>query len=209
MKAGDLKCRMANAMLLEEAKVWSAMRNLRERGLLTTGARGVNAPNMTYLDAARILLAHVVKTKPGRAAPDFVRDFGSLAWANQGFAWKGDPFTLSELVPDASTETFEEALATLIRVFSEHRESPAFKSAGTKDAAGVFHNPICQVRVFEEERYAEIDMGGALYSFDAGLSPIRQWTSQQDERERLGRQCVAFVNQEVVALIADGFREGD
>jgi len=204
MKAGDLKVRMAKAMLLEEPKVWSAMRNLREQGLLTTGARGVNAPDMTYLDAARVLLAHIVKSKPGRAAPALVRDFGSLEWANRAFPLKDDPFTLNELVPDAPADTFEQALAALIRVFGEHRQSPWFKNRGSGH-----RNPLCQIRVFEEDRYAEIDMAGALYHFDAGTVPLSKWTPQHDERERLGRQCLAFVNQEVVAMIADGFREGE
>ncbi|PZO36598.1 MAG: hypothetical protein DCE92_08740 [Alphaproteobacteria bacterium] len=57
-------------------------RNLREARLVTTGARGVNAPAMQRLDAARLLLAIAVTDRPVRAA-QAVRDFGQLTDIDQ------------------------------------------------------------------------------------------------------------------------------
>lgn len=54
-----------------------AFRGLREAGLVTTGARGVNAPPMTPLDAARLLIVLAVTDRPSRAA-EVVADFGGL-----------------------------------------------------------------------------------------------------------------------------------
>ncbi|WP_305970909.1 MULTISPECIES: hypothetical protein [unclassified Mameliella] len=208
MKAGDLKRIVAEAMLVEPSKVWVTMRNLRENDLITTGARGVNAPDLTYRDAARVLLAHILDSNPGRAAPRYVRDFGRLPWANPAFAWEDDPFTLAELAPDSPTDTLEDAIAALIRVFAECRETAAFVEAGTRLRDGGFRNPVCRIEVFEEDAAATISMGAAHYAFNERPTSVRDWTPDQNEDLRLGRQAIAFVNQEVVARIADGFEGG-
>lgn len=207
MKFGGLKERIAEAMLVTPDTVHSTMRNLRERegGWLTTGARGVNAPDMTYLDAARILIAQIVDSNPGRAAPRIVRAFGCLPLTNPEIAEAGDPFTLSELVPDSSTGTFEEAVAAAIRVFAECRDTEAFRDAGTRLRDGGFDDPRCDIEIHEEDSAAYIWFGAATYSFAADPAPIRDWTREQDERYLLGRQVIARVNKAVVGHIARGF----
>lgn len=50
-------------------------RILKANGLLSTGARGVNAPHMTALDAARMTLALLGTERPSQAA-EAVRKFG-------------------------------------------------------------------------------------------------------------------------------------
>lgn len=52
-------------------------RFLKEAGLLTTGARGVNAPDMTYLDAARMTIALMATDSPAQCV-DRVKQFGPL-----------------------------------------------------------------------------------------------------------------------------------
>lgn len=209
MKFGELRQTMAVAMVVDVERIHVTMRNLRESRLLTTGARGVNAPDMTYLDAARILIAHIVNGNPGRAAPRIVRAFGSLPWEDRDFAWTGDPFTLSELVPDSPITTFEEALAALVRVYAECRETDAFRNAGRRLRNGSFDLPRCVIEIHEEDNWAFIRMNEAAYSFAAPSPPICEWSEDQDADCRLGRQSVAFVNQAVISHIAEGFATGN
>jgi hypothetical protein len=61
----------------EEAYVSGVARYLREAGLLTQGARGVNAPHALPLDAARLLIALMAGGKAKDAAT-VVRDFGPM-----------------------------------------------------------------------------------------------------------------------------------
>jgi len=212
MKSGDLKETVAQAMLVDPEKVWVTMRNLRENDLLTTGARGVNAPDLTYRDAARVLLAHILNSNPGRAAPRMVNAFGPLPWSNpaacEDLSEYEEPFTLGDLLPDQSKNTFEEALAGLIRVFVECRDGTAFRLAGSLRRDRTLKNPPCLVEIFEEDAAATISMGNVQYSFNARPISVRDSTREHSDQTRLGRQCIAFVNQEVIARIADGFREG-
>ncbi|MGQ2941563.1 MAG: hypothetical protein ACT6Q7_14065 [Blastomonas fulva] len=68
---------LADRFRFEESKVQGYARILREAGLLTTGARGVNAPDATPLDAARLLIAMMLRAKKDDAA-EAVKLFGSF-----------------------------------------------------------------------------------------------------------------------------------
>lgn len=206
MKAGQLVNITSEAMEVPESAVRITMRNIREAGMLTSGARGVNAPDMTYLDAARVLIAQIADDNPGRRAPDYINDLGALPWANRGFEDLDEPFKISGLLPDADTSTFELALAELIRVFAECQNDPAFHEAGTRFRDGRFQKPQCRVEVFPRDFGARISMGRMLYDYYR-LQPASNWTPEADERFRLGAQRISFVNQEVIARIADGFAE--
>lgn len=108
----------------EFGSVMKLQRVLRDAGLLTTGARGVNAPDLVPLDAARMLIAALVTDKPS-LAPLAVTEFGTLPAA--------DAF-LSETVSEeggifaglTDAMTFEQALAFVIEAAAlaplEHRE---------------------------------------------------------------------------------------
>lgn len=207
MKQGNLIQIMSKALLVEEAKIGVTMRNLRETKLRTTGARGVNSPDMTYLDAARTLLPHIVESNPGRRAPQHVRDFGALCWSNPAAEDRPEPLSFGQILPDAGIKTFEDALAALIQLFVEARETLAFKEAGRVMRDGTFQNPQCRVEIFEEDQLAYVHLPGMQYQYAGPPMRAADWAPEKDERFRLGRQNVAFVNQEVIAVIADGFRE--
>lgn len=207
MKQGNLIQIMSKALLTEEAKIGVTMRNLREKELLTTGARGVNAPDMTYMDAARTLVAHIVEGNPGRRAPQHVRQFGALHWANPAAEHHPEPLSFGQVLPDVSIETFEDALAALIQLFVEARDCLAFKEAGRSMRDGSFEKPQCRVEIFEEDQLAHVYLPGMQYQYAAQPMRAVDWRPEKDERFRLGRQNIAFVNQEVIAVIADGFRE--
>lgn len=192
------------AMCVDSTVTEVTMRNIREAKKLTTGARGVNAPDMTYLDAARTLIAQILDENPGRASVTFVNTFGPLQWANSDHPWAGDPFTLQALAPGAPIDTLEQAIAALIRVFAECRADPRMIEAGTRLRDGGWLYPKCRIEVFPRDRWARIDMASALYDFGEFVT-MRDWTPDHDEQTRLGRQSICFVNQEVIARIADGF----
>jgi hypothetical protein len=56
---------------LPESSVAAVARVMREAGWLTTGARGVNAPEMTYVDAARLTLALLSGEPPSKVVEEF------------------------------------------------------------------------------------------------------------------------------------------
>lgn len=56
---------------LPEGSVAAVARVMREAGWLTTGARGVNAPEMTSVDAARMTLALLSGEPPGKVVEEF------------------------------------------------------------------------------------------------------------------------------------------
>jgi hypothetical protein len=112
---------MAEAMGLPIATVQVAFRVLRDGGLLTTGARGVNAPDMTPRDAARMLLWALVSDRPADAC-SAVEDFGNLEFEeypnvtrpNHHFRFEGGQFD--------GSHTLEQALTELISIFVEGDE---------------------------------------------------------------------------------------
>lgn len=77
MKQAQFITLMSQSLGVEEKTIRMIVRTLREAGLFTTGARGVNAPDITLLDAVRVVIAVVASPSPGRAARD-VRYFSTL-----------------------------------------------------------------------------------------------------------------------------------
>ncbi|MDJ0858638.1 MAG: hypothetical protein QNI90_18710 [Dinoroseobacter sp.] len=77
MKQAQFITLMSESLGVEEKTIRVIVRTLREAGLFTTGARGVNAPDITPLDAVRVVIAVVASTAPSRAVRD-VLYFGSL-----------------------------------------------------------------------------------------------------------------------------------
>ena len=67
MKPGPLALAVAAVLRLDHKSVEVTARALREAGLLTTGARGRNAPDMTPKDLAVHLIAALATDKPARA----------------------------------------------------------------------------------------------------------------------------------------------
>ncbi|MCE8507837.1 hypothetical protein KBY28_05155 [Ruegeria pomeroyi] len=77
MKQAEFISLMSEGLGVEEKTIRMIVRTLREAGLFTTGARGVNAPDITPLDAVRVIIAVVASPSPSRAVRD-VKYFGSL-----------------------------------------------------------------------------------------------------------------------------------
>lgn len=77
MKQGKFISLISDSLTMEEKTIRLIVRNLRESGLFTTGSRGTNAPDITSLDAARVIIAVLASPSPSKAVED-VRFFGSL-----------------------------------------------------------------------------------------------------------------------------------
>lgn len=67
MQPGSFIKLISDAYRVEEKTVAVYARFLREAGLLTSGARGVNAPHMLPVDAARMTIALLATDKPSQA----------------------------------------------------------------------------------------------------------------------------------------------
>ena len=104
------------------------IRELRNKRLITTGARGVNAPDMTPMDAARVTIAILGTDKPAHSA-DVVTDIGNLT-VNRSYS-KGDvPKFAKDLNYAVSLEemleeffTYQSNLSLAIRSIEVCRES--------------------------------------------------------------------------------------
>lgn len=120
MKSGPFIKIVAQAYGVEESTVTLVARMLKEAGLMTTGARGVNAPEMTALDAARITIALLGTDRPGRAV-EIVRTFGEITYDAGWSRGNGD----WAIGADDRLLAFEEVLA---KHFSFSQPLPPFYS---------------------------------------------------------------------------------
>lgn len=80
MKSASFINAMAHVFNVPHKTMVTYDRFLKEGGLLTTGARGVNAPHMTPLDAARVAIALLSTDAPGQAV-ERVKRFGALPYS--------------------------------------------------------------------------------------------------------------------------------
>lgn len=80
MKSAKFNKMMAESLTIPEKKVVVFARLLKEAGLLTTGARGRNAPEMTPLDAARMTLAILTTDSPSECV-ERVKRFGEIKFS--------------------------------------------------------------------------------------------------------------------------------
>lgn len=71
MRMGPFITLLSETYGLPESSLAAVARVLREAGWLTTGARGVNAPEMTHVDAARLTLALLSGEPPSKVVEEF------------------------------------------------------------------------------------------------------------------------------------------
>ena len=162
---------------LETVTVYARL--LKEAGLLTTGARGRNAPDMTPLDAARLVLAILTTNSPSQCV-ERVRRFGQIPYSPafrkiyRGYETM-QPDKFSELFKG---ETLEEVLAHLFSLPS---------AMGIKASAEWFHDHVFHLRISD---------------FDV-LAELFEW--KMDSGEIVGELVVPF-RGEVMVQGPDGFR---
>ena len=106
MQIGPFTTLIADTLAEDEKTVAIYLRELRVAGLLTTGARGVNAPHMLPLDAARVILALLATDRPSQAVA-MVNRYGAMRASRDGLS--GD---LADLLAD--NPTLEQVLIRII-----------------------------------------------------------------------------------------------
>lgn len=215
MKAGELIERIACVTGADIEVVKRAARDIREDGLLTTGARGVNAPDMVPLDAARLMIAMFADPVPGKAAAKLVRRYGSLANPYEA-PCEPDPFSV-EKVLNRTPDTFENVFAALIEIYAHHQDNRAFIEAGTMhydpDTKGYtkLSPPECLVELsIDPEATALIALGKRheslwQYAFTGPLKSLEEGIAG-DPRLSPVVTRITRIQQGAVAYIAEGFR---
>ncbi|WP_296221349.1 hypothetical protein [uncultured Sphingomonas sp.] len=148
MKAGPFISMLAGVFSVEEKTVFTFHRFLREGGLITTGARGVNAPDMTPLDAARMVIALLACDTPKQGVERVPR-FGQLRPKTFGdsCAWRESftPDEFASLFPGA--ETLEEVL---VFIFSRYLDQDS------EDASRWFGENVFSLTIRPGDLWAEL-----------------------------------------------------
>lgn len=112
---------MAEALTTPEKTVTDYTRRLKEAGLISTGARGVNAPEMTPLDAARLLIA-LLSSSSATHCVERVRRFGCIEHhplsMRNSHLWRED-IAPKDIREDLDGKNLENIIATLIALPSK------------------------------------------------------------------------------------------
>lgn len=195
VKSGGFIVGVASALGLPDATVSGAFRVLRESGLMTSGARGVNAPDMTDLDAARMLIAMLVNERPAYAESG-VRDFGQLICTDyrpadgsnlpedsqEEFERATVDFTLAARgLPER--HTLEQAVAELIRMYGDDRDEDYWlRSQIDMGERGRF-DPHTAIEIVPGSLTARISMQGNVYTYSDSLVDPNSWGNGDTPQE--------------------------
>lgn len=161
MQSGSFIKLIADAYKVEEKTVIVYARFLREAGLLTSGARGVNAPHMRPLDAARMTIALLATDKPSQAVAAVSR-YRAMTLCLKESNGELPPMLFHD------NPTLEQVL---VRLFGTDLDDGAFDCA-----------PYFEIR--ENDKTAVFEMTGALAKFRTASRPTEM--AAQDRREMFG-----------------------
>lgn len=158
MKSAAFNKLIASALTTPEKTVIVYARLLKEAGMLTTGARGRNAPEMTPLDAARLTLAILTTDSPAQCV-ERVKRFGQLKYSpNFKKSYRG----YETVQPDQFATTFEGE--TLEEVLAYMFGLPA--TIGIEASATWFDQNVFHLRV------SDFDVLAELYRWKMDVSEI-------------------------------------
>lgn len=193
-RISDLVADLAARLDIEAKSIATVARHLREEGLISQGARGVNAAQATPLDAARLIIALMVEGK-AKDAPQRVRDYGLLRLS----AWdkdeeETDAISLRDLygIDDC---TLEEALAAVISGYGDKRIMGVLDVNATSYWPPIIcrisdHLVTAQVRIRAHRYYfvhsLQFAMMTAAASGDASaeLKAVKEWLNLQNQYSR-------------------------
>lgn len=148
MKSAAFINAMAHVFDVPHKTMVTYTRFLKEAGLLTTGARGVNAPNMKPLDAARVTIALLASGTPGQAV-ERVKRFGPIPYSpnfEKSWPW------YKNIGPDEFAATFEGETLEEVLAFLFGR----VESLGLSDAASWFDKFNFSLRINDFNILAEL-----------------------------------------------------
>jgi hypothetical protein len=148
MKSAAFIDAMAHAFDVPHKTMVTYTRFLKEAGLLTSGARGVNAPDMTPLDAARVTIALLATDTPGQAV-ERVKRFGPIPYSpsfQKSWPW------YKNIGPDKFAATFEGETLEEILAFLFGR----VETLGMSEAASWFFKFNFSLRINDFNVLAEL-----------------------------------------------------
>ncbi|WP_444460931.1 hypothetical protein [Rhodobacter capsulatus] len=187
---------MAKTLGLDLSLVKQISRALREADMLTTGARGVNAPHMTPLDAARVTLAALAGSIPTTAADD-VRNWGSFQISGpislEGENTKPGPFR--ETDPDADC-TLLEALTVIFTRYG----NPEVLDRHVWTLGGQSMEPTLSITLSERPRSVSIVECGAKIVFADVLASEAFRAATEQQRAALARFYAAHESGDACAM---------
>lgn len=148
MKSGPFIDLIARTLPAPASSVKVYARALKEAGLLTSGPGGINAPHMTPLDAARLVLAILTTNKPAECV-ERVRRFGPITYSPN---YASNCIWRETIQPDEfrrifEGETLEEVLAYVFGL-------PA--RFGIEKASAWFLDNVFHLDVYDFEVRAEL-----------------------------------------------------
>ena len=148
MKSDAFNHMIASALTTPKKTVIVYARLLKEAGMLTTGARGRHAPEMTPLDAARMTLAILTTESPSQCV-ERVRRFGQIKYSPDfKKSYRGyETIKPDHFVSLFNGETLEEVLAYMFGL-------PA--SVGIVESCKWFNENVFHLRVSDFEVLAEL-----------------------------------------------------
>lgn len=148
MKSAAFNKLIANVLTMPEVSVLNFSRRLKEAGLVSTGARGINAPEMTPMDAARVTLAILTTDSPLHCV-ERVRRFGQINYSPDfKKAFRG----YETIKPDHFASLFQGE--TLEQVLAYMFGLPAL--VGIEESCKWFEKHVFHLRVFDFEVLAEL-----------------------------------------------------
>ncbi len=148
MKSHAFNICVASAFTTPLKTVTVYARLLKEAGLLTTGARGRNAPEMTPLDAARLTIAMLTTHSPAQCV-ERVRRFGQIPYTPD---FKKTIRGYETIQPDHFAKLFKGE--TLEQVLAYIFSLPAVM--GVEESAKWFFQNVFHLRVFDFAVLAEL-----------------------------------------------------
>jgi hypothetical protein len=181
-------------------------RALREAGLLTTGARGVNAPHMTALDAARLTVAVLAGSIPTTVIED-VRFWGELQTASIRVGAVTRPGPYRALGP-GEEETLEKACASIFDLYGDDTVIAAHSwKMGDVDMV-----PTVSLKLSERDRTVTITEEGAEITFmnvRAGMELQRAQEAEATATELLLKATQSESPDHVAVALIDAQQASD
>lgn len=195
VKSGGFISGVAAALGLPEPTAAGAFRVLRESGLMTSGARGVNAPDMTDLDAARMLIAMLVSERPAYAELS-VRDFGQLVCVHsyparlpEGYELSAEYQEVFQRMTAAFTLTnrglperhsLEQAVAEIIRMYGDDAGEDYWRQSSLDESC---LGPNVVIEIVAGDLVAKINMNGNIHVYEDRLVDPDSWGNGETPEE--------------------------